>query len=197
MGRAPIRRWSSWQPLVAILWLALAWPSNGRAASRDRIYRNPDCGIRVFEVPRGWQVIPRTQVGYPRVLLLAERDRAHLVLAVQGIQQPTTAIALAEQALQALREQRWEKLLTQEVGKVARLEGELEGGRRLLRQAYVLSDEVAYVLTVVTPKEVSERVLRDFEMALQSLAIDPLPLGPAPGPGDVGTSLGRNVTRCK
>jgi hypothetical protein len=175
--------------LLAVLLLVLASPPRGRAASRDRIYRNPDCGIRVFEVPRGWQVVPRAQVGYPRVLLLAERERAHLVLAVQGIQQPMTAMSLAEKTLQALREQRWEKLSAQEIGRVARIEGELDGGRRVLRQAYVLSDEVAYVLTVVAPREVSERVLRDFETALQSLAIEPLPTGAG------GTSQG--LMRCK
>lgn len=181
---------------MALLLLALVSPPSGRAASRDRIYRNPECGIRLFEVPRGWQVVPRTQVGYPRVLLLAERERAHLVLAVQGIRSPTTAMSLADQAMQALQEQRWEKLLTREVGNIARLEGEVEGGRRLLRQAYVVSnpaDEVAYVLTVVTPKEVSERVLRDFEAALQSLAIEPLPVGPSDG----GVPAGRSLMRCK
>lgn len=177
--------------ILALLLLVLVFPVGGHAASRDRIYRNPDCGIRLFELPRGWQVIPRTQIGYPRVLLIAERERAHLVLAVQGIKEPTTALSLAEKTLQTLREQRWENLVTRDTGRVVRLEGELDEGRRLLRQAYLLSDELAYVLTVVTPREVSERVLRDFEAALQSLAIEPL------GSGEDAGSQGRHLARCR
>lgn len=177
--------------LLIILLLVPAFPQRGNTASRDRIYRNPDCGIRLFELPRGWQVISRTQTNYPRILLIAERERAHLVLAVQGIEPPTTAYSLAEKTLQALREQRWEHLLARNVGKVLRLEGELDEGHRLLRQAYLLSDELAYVLTVVTPREVSERVFHDFETALQSLVIEPLPREGA------GASNSHNVAHCK
>jgi hypothetical protein len=177
--------------LLAILLVVLALPWRGLAASRDRIYRNLDCGIRLLELPRGWQVIPRAQTGYPHVLLIAEREHARMVLAVQGSEPSTMAGALAEEALRALREQKWENLLTRDVGKGVRLEGELDRGRRLLRQAYVVSDGLAYVLTVVTPREVSERVLHDFEMALQSLIIEPLPIADSGGPPS------RNSTRCK
>jgi hypothetical protein len=153
-------------------------------ALTGRIYRNPALRIYQLELPRDWQAVPLAQIAYPRVLLVAtaKSNSARLTVAAQRVLPGTGAELLAADARAALLRQGWEDPRVTSDGEKAGIDASRDRGKRLLRQAYVVNGDMAYVFTVVTPfaqdrKKDTDRVLRDFDGMLGSLQL--LPYGTA------------------
>jgi hypothetical protein len=53
----------------------------------------------------------------------------------------------------------------------AQLEATLDGGKRILRQLYIVDGNFGYVVTLVAPQKWAVPMLRDFELALRSLVL--------------------------
>jgi hypothetical protein len=193
MRRAPVA-------LAAALACALG-AASALGALSGRIYRDPPLRIYQLELPRDWQAVPPAQIGYPRVLLraTAKASGARMTFAAQRVLPGTGAEVLAADARALLGRQGWEDPRVTQDGDLVRLEAKLDGGRRLLRQIYLVDGDLAYVLTIVAPPEHRERALHDFEETWRSLVLIPMgaqqaPLGDgglpdagdAGGPGDAG-----------
>ncbi len=139
-----------------------------------------------FTLPRGWE--PAPQIGYPRVLVLANApDGARLDLVVQPVGAGTSAITLAADARAALVKLGFGDLrVSPEADErvthdAARLEGRGAGGRTLLRQEYLVDGNLAWVLTVATPASRPARVGSEFLDALLALEITPTATGDRSG----------------
>lgn len=160
--------------LFAVAVAAAAGPNGGRA------YRNEAARVRSFEAPPGWQ--PTPQASYPRLLCsFTHGDGGRLTLVQQKVQPGTTAEALAGAAAPALSQQGYQEIKKSGDAERARLDAKLDGGRRFLKQLYVVDGGSAWVLSLVAPTVQEPLMARDFDAAARSLVIVP-----AAGPPDGG-----------
>jgi hypothetical protein len=167
-----VRRLAAALALLVVLALAAAI---ARAASQSgRVYRNPDCRVELLELPRGWDLTPPWQIGYPRVLVIGTTGSARLVFAVQRIVAGTSAVEVAAAARALLIRQGWRDPRVTPDGERAFLDAGVADSKRLLHQVYVVDGDLAFVLTSVAPPERNDRVLRDFDATLRSLEVIPL-----------------------
>ena len=155
---------------------ALALVLAGESARGGRQYRRPDAGIALFEIPRGWEARPASQIAYPNLLLIADGpDGSRLVLGSQRIAPGTTALHLAAEARGALPRQgfREPRITPLDPGASGedrcRLDSSRDGGRKTMRQVYVTIRSVGIVVTVISPTGRQARAFRDLESATGSL----------------------------
>jgi hypothetical protein len=204
--------------LAALALLALS-AAIAPAVAGGRAYRFDAYRIQAFALPRGYVAAP--QLPWPGLLLLAvgspaavagappaagggpaTTDSARLVLAAQRVIVGQDAVALCADARAALLRQgfgdpRMSERSPGPGGELrSQLDATLDRGRQSMRQVYIVSGDVAVVLTVTAPTAAFARALREFEAALESLELSPPapaaapPTGPAadppapPTPGD-------------
>jgi len=149
------------------------------AAGGAHVYRNDQARVRAFAPPSGWELAP--QSSYPRLLAAyVGAEGARLTLAGQKMSRELTAVALAEQSVPVLSRQGFAKVRVSADGDRARIDAELDGGRRYLRQLYVVDGGWAYVVTIVAPTASAARTGPDFDEAVRSLSLSGAPAPAAP-----------------
>lgn len=154
--------------------LALALAPSLAAGAGVRTYRNEAMGVRAFEPPAGWELAP--QASYPRLLAsYSHREGGRLTLSAQRLPAGVTAAKLAQQARGPMEKQGYRSIKVQADGERVRLEAELDGGRRVVRQLYVVAGEIGYVVTLVAPKSALAHLGGDFEEAVKSLEVGATP----------------------
>jgi hypothetical protein len=164
---------------VAATVIAIVAVGPARAA---RTWQEPALRLASFELPRGFT--PTPQVAYPWVLVQASApDGARLVLSAQRVATGTTAVALAEDAARVLAAQGFADVRAarptsgghaEGAEETARLEAttvDRHLGRAVLRQRYVVSGDVAFVLTVLASAAHAGAATRALDEAAESLAI--------------------------
>jgi hypothetical protein len=140
------------------------------AAAPPRIYKNDALRVRAFAAPAGWELVP--QSSYPRLLAAyVHADGGKLTLAAQKIPVGIQPIALAEQSKPALQKQGFANIRLRKEGDRARLDAELDGGKRFMRQVYVVDGDLGYVVTLIAPLAASHAMGEDFEEAVRSLQL--------------------------
>jgi hypothetical protein len=150
------------------------------AAGGPHVYRNDQARVRAFAPPAGWELAP--QASYPRLLAAyLGAEGAKLTLAGQKLARDQSALSLAEEARPALEKQGFTKVHLAAEGERARVEAELDGGKRFLKQLYVVDGGWAYVITMVAPTSSAAHTAPDFDEAVRSLQIAGS-TGPAPPP---------------
>jgi hypothetical protein len=164
-------------PPAILLAAAGAW-----AAIGGRVYRNPPLRVGQLEVPRGWELTAPSQIAYPRVLVYAQSGQARFTFAAQHVAPGTTVEVVAAEARAALIKQGWQDATLVPDGERVRLEAHWDGGRRLLRQVYIVDGDMAFVLTLAAPVEHGERFLRDLDEMARTLVILPQAQGEPSSP---------------
>jgi hypothetical protein len=140
------------------------------AAGGARVYRNDQARVRAFAPPAGWELAP--QSSYPRLLAAyIGAEGAKLTLAGQRLSRDQSAIALANDARPALERQGFFKVRVSPDGDRARIDAELDGGKRYLKQLYLVDGGWAYVVTLIAPTASAERTSAEFDEAVRSLQI--------------------------
>ncbi len=140
----------------------------GTAAAAPRLYRNEAMRIRAFDPPAGWELSP--QVTYPGLLAsYTHADGGRLTLAAQRVAANVDAKQLADQSRPVLERQGFSqiKLTAEEGGQ--KLEAQLDGGKRVVRQHYRVVGPFGYVVTMIVPGDKASRHQREFDDALKSL----------------------------
>jgi hypothetical protein len=164
------------------LWLGLTLTLLG-AGGPSRLYRNEAMHVRAFEPPSGWEQAPQTS--YPRLLTsYAHPDGGRLTLTAQKVAAGTTAEALVRQSRPALERQGFADIQVSKEGdgNRVRVSARLDGGKRVVRQVYIVDGGIGYVVTLVAPEPRATAMTRDFELALRSLVL---------GNGDSDSSASR------
>jgi len=166
--RARLLCWASLAPLALTL-----------GASAGRQFQSDAMNVRMFEPPPGWELSP--QATYPRLLAAyAHAEGGRLTLSAERVPAGTTAAHLAAEALAPLEKQGFKQVRLKPFGDRARLSAELDGGRRLVHQLYVVEGGIAYVITIIGPRAAADRLAADFEAAIASLKLG--------APPDLGTA---------
>jgi hypothetical protein len=139
-----------------------------------RLCRNDSLRLRGFEPPVSWQ--PAPQANYPRVVCAyTHPDGGRLTLSAQKVAPGTAAESLAQGARAGLEKQGFSDVRISvdhsESAPRARLDAHLEGGRRFLRQLYLVDGGLGYVVTLVAGSITEPEMTRDFDWALRTLSI--------------------------
>ncbi len=172
--------------LALALVLAGSFASVARAAGPivARLYRNDSLHIRAFEPPPSWQ--PAPQANYPRILVAySHPDGGRLTLAAQKTAAGATAEEVARQAKAGLEKQGFSDVkiaIDRDSGPTphALLDAKLEGGRRFLKQLYVVDGGLAYVVSLVAGRVNQPEMAKDFDWSVRSLQLGSLPAADAP-----------------
>lgn len=139
-------------------------------ANSNRVYRNEPMRVRSFEPPVGWQLAP--QSSYPRLLAsYAHREGGRLTLSAQKVQPGVSAQTLVDQSKPALSKQGFTGIRVKTDGDGQRLEAELDGGKRFVRQVYLVDGGIGFVITLVAPVASAAHMGADFEEAVKSLTL--------------------------
>jgi hypothetical protein len=151
------------------------------AAGGARVYRNDQARVRAFAPPAGWELAP--QSSYPRLLAAyVGPEGSKLTLAGQKLARADqTAIGLAEQSRSALEKQGFAKVKVTAEGDRARIDAEVDGGKRFMRQLYVADGSWGYVITLIAPMASAPRTNPDFDEAVRSFQLIGQPT-PEPAP---------------
>lgn len=159
-------------------------------AAGPRSYHNDAFKVRAFEPPVGWEA--QTASSYPRLLAAYEdKSGARLTLVAQRVAPGTTARALSDESRPALERQGFQSIVVtlerapdgpEDAPPRVRLEASLDGGRRFVRQLYLVDEGIGYVMTLVGPATRSYSLRRDFDEAAQSLQLGDNPAAAAPSP---------------
>lgn len=145
------------------------------AAGGNR-FRSDAMKVRGFEAPIGWEWQP---VGsYARLLGAWEtRDNGRMTLVAQPIKPGTSARSLADESRPALERQGFHDLKLTPVAAPGDesdcvvLDAIVDAGHRFVRQLYVTSGALGYVVTMVGPIARSAAMRRDFDEAATSLSV--------------------------
>jgi len=163
-----------------LLLFAFAWAPSSldrpaiAAPVGARLCRNEPLRLRGFEPPVSWQ--PAPQANYPRIVCsYTHPDGGRLTLAAQKVAPGTAAESLAESARAGLEKQGFSDVRISvdksEGAPRARLDAHLEGGRRFLRQLYLVDGGLGYVVTLVAGSVIEPEMSRDFDWAVRTLSI--------------------------
>ncbi len=140
------------------------------AGNAPRVYRNEAMRVRAFEAPAGWELAP--QSSYPRLLAsYSHHEGGKLTLSAQKVPPGTTSMDLAEQSRIPLQKQGFTALRVHADGSRARLEADLDGGKRFIKQLYVVEGGIGYVVTMIGPLHALSRMAADYEESLKSLQV--------------------------
>ena len=178
--------------LHAPVLLALLLAAAPLAAQSGRNYRNDAMKVRALEPPVGWE--PQPTGSYTRLLASwSDKDAAKLTLVASRVPPKMTARALADESRAALVRMGWryvvesnDQALSGDLPRV-RLDAQLDDGRKMARQVYVVADGIGYVLTVIGPAAHAPQLRRDFDETLLSFELGAEPAAPV----DAGTDVTR------
>jgi hypothetical protein len=154
------------------------------ASGSGHVYRNEALNVRSFEPPLGWE--QAAQPSYPRLLAAySHKDGGKLTLVAQREPPGRSARALAEESRAALQRQGFMQIQLNEETSRVRLDATLDGGRRFVRQLYLVDSGIGYVVTMTGPMSKALNLRRDFDEAAASLTVGP-PENPRGGDADAG-----------
>lgn len=141
------------------------------AAGSAHVYRNDQARVRAFAPPAGWELAP--QSSYPRLLAAyIGAENSKLTLAGQKLpHSDATALTMAEQSRSSLEKQGFAKVRIEKDGERARVDAELDGGKRYMKQLYLVDGGWGYVVTLIAPTASAARTAPDFEEAVRSLQL--------------------------
>jgi hypothetical protein len=132
--------------------------------------------VRAFEPPLGWEAQPTGT--YTRLLaLFVDKEGGKLTLVAARVAATMTARALADESRAALARQGFRAIVeSSDKGPLGdlpriRLDAQLDDGRKLARQLYVVNDGIGYVVTMIGPMTRAPQLRRDFDEALQTLEL--------------------------
>lgn len=151
--------------------LALAAPAPARAECEiDReIFRCAEWQIEMLAPPE-WDLAAQTS--FPGILLygLHRAGRGRMTLAAERVAAAMTVRDYAERNRQTLQRVGFKvsRLAPHATGAYV-LEAVTPDGRRLVRQAYVVTGAVAYVLTFAAPRDMMPNYVRAFDDSLRSM----------------------------
>jgi hypothetical protein len=155
-----------------------------------RVYRNATLHVRGVEPPFGWE--PQPTGSYTRLLAAwADKDGAKITLVASKVAPAATAQSVADEARPALARMGWRYVVVAKDATIPgdsgrlRLEAQLDDGRKLARQLYVVSGGIGYVLTLIGASSRAPQLKRDFDETAQSLAIGAEPRPSADAGADV------------
>ena len=147
----------------------------------NRFYKNDALRIRGFEPPGSWQAQP--QPNYPRILIAyAHPDGGRLTLSAQKVPAGTTAEAVARAAQPGLLKQGFydititydrDSLRDENASPRVNLDAKLDGGRRFLKQVYLVDGSLAYIISLAASTVNAPEMARDLDQAARSLSIGP------------------------
>jgi hypothetical protein len=166
---------------LAALALATLAPRITRADGRG--FHHEAMKVRAFEPPIGWELQPTGS--YARLLALwTDKDGDRLTLVAARVAATMTARALADESRPALLRQGFktivetsDKALLGDLPRL-RLDAQLDEGRKLARQLYVVSDGIGYVITMIGPMTRAPQLRRDFDEAVLTLELGVEPRAP-------------------
>jgi len=169
-----------------LIFAAIAFSSSGTPAEiYGSLYRSDRYRVEML-VPKEWTL--SEDVSYPGMLVIAaHKTGARLTLSVQPLPPDVGLKDYVERNEKALR-----KLGYRIVGVAARPGGSLvldavaPGGKKRVRQAYLLHDQTAYILTVAATTQAMPGFLSAFDYVLSSLVFEPARPADA-GPADART----------
>ena len=151
---------------LTLVALALALVGAGSA----HVYRNDAMHVRAFAAPLGWELAP--QASYPRLLAsYSHQDGGKLTLAGQKAPPRATALALAEQSRTPLERQGFASIKIARDGDRATIDATLDGGRRFMKQVYLVAGGYAFVVTLIAPVAAAAHATPDFDEAVRSLQL--------------------------
>jgi hypothetical protein len=152
------------------VWVGVLVGLTALGAGGVRVYRNDAMRVRAFSPPAGWELAP--QSSYPRLLAYyAHAEGGRITLSAERVPPSTPASSLAQRARAPLEKQGYAHLQITNAGDRTRLEGDLDGGRRLLKQVYLVESGIGYVVTLISPTSAAPHMTADFEEALRSLQL--------------------------
>lgn len=145
-------------------------------AASGRSFHNEAMKVRGFEPPVGWESQP---VGsYARLLGAWEtKDGGRLTLVAQKVKAGATARSLADESRPSLERQGFREIKlspTPAAGDESDrllLDASVDDGHRFVRQLYVVSSALGYVVTMVGPATHAVAMRRDFDEAATSLSV--------------------------
>ena len=145
-------------------------------AAGGRVFRNDAAKVRGFDPPVGWEQQPTGS--YARLVGSWEtKDGARMTLVSQKVRDGWSARGLAEESRGSLERQGFRDIklspapaASDQSDRIA-LDATLDDGHRFVRQLYVVSSGLGYVLTMVGPLARSPQLKRDFDEAATSLSV--------------------------
>jgi hypothetical protein len=149
------------------------------------LYRSDRYRVEML-VPKEWTL--SEDVAYPGMLAVAvHKTGARLTLSVQSVPHEVASKDYVDRNEKALRK------LGYRIGGVATrpggalvIDAAAPGGKKRVRQAYLLHDQTAYILTLAASTQAMPGFLSAFDYVLSSLVFEPARPADA-GPGDAGT----------
>ena len=145
-------------------------------AAGGRPFRNDATRVRGFEPPVGWE--PQPVGSYARLLGAWEtKDGGRLTLVAQKAKAGATARGLADESRPALERQGFREIKLSPTAAAGDesdrllLDASVDDGRRFVRQLYVVSGGLGYVVTMVGPAAHAVAMRRDFDEAATSLSV--------------------------
>jgi hypothetical protein len=171
--------------LAAATVLALARPA--AAETFKSTYRSVEWGVELT-VPRGWEL--SDQRSYPGVIARAfdHKGGGRLLLTAERASPGETARSYVERSQKSLIKLGYRiAAVAQREGGAIIVDSTAPDRKRVLRQAYVVKERVAYVLTVSAKADAAKggRPFEAFDETMRSLVINPPPepeTGAAPAP---------------
>jgi hypothetical protein len=152
-----------------------------RAEIFGNTFRSVELGVELT-VPRGWEL--SEQKSYPGIIARAfdHTGGARLSLAVQELRPAETARAYVERNTNSLRRLRYRVagMTTNSEGATI-VDGATADAKRALRQAYVVRDRIAYILTLAAAPDAMRFYGRAFDDTLRSMTLA-APAPPASAP---------------
>jgi hypothetical protein len=155
--------------------ILLALPFLVAAGGGSRL-RNDAVKVRGFEAPLGWESQP---VGsYARLIGAWEtKDGGRMTLVAQKVKDGASARSLADESRPALERQGFRDIKLaaappagDESDRVV-LDAVIDEGRRFVKQLYVVSGNLGYVVTMVGPIARAAAMKHDFDEAATSLSV--------------------------
>jgi hypothetical protein len=170
--------------LLAAAALAAGQPARGEIFGNT--FRSVELGVELT-VPRGWEL--SDQRSYPGIIARAfeHTGGARLSLAVQELRPGETARAYVERNATSLRRLHYRVagMSTNAEGAIL-LDGATADTKRALRQAYVVRNGFAYILTLASAPDAMRFYGRAFDDTLRSMTL--APEAPAPAPASAPAS---------
>lgn len=177
----PARRSITWiAALSSVVLLGLIfWPRPGLAEIDGDLYSSPTWGITA-RAPHGWQLTDKTS--YPNILVVMSRTDpdAKILLSAQHVPAGETTREYAEKTAVLLHDMGFHLGLPRRHAATGARWFDLETKDAFLRQAYWVSGDIGFALTLTTPSPViRNQQLRAFDAVLRTVSIT-TPVAPPP-----------------
>ena len=143
-----------------------------RADIEGEVFRSAEWGIQM-RAPSNWQMTEQTS--YPNIILhlLRPVPAGRILLSAERITAPLTSREYAGRTIEVLRKLGFRVRTPQQHKKTGAYWIDFDNGKAYLRQALLVSDRVAYALTLsAADGRGRSQHLRAFDYALRSIRID-------------------------